>query len=481
MAGIGFELKKLFKKRGLFASVRAYGYAGIVCTGPMILGIVLLLNLLFLGKAYNMSFNDQEIFVSTITYTLLFSLTISGFFSMVVTRFIADMIYEKREKNILPSFWGSNILMLIVGGSLYSIFLFFSNSGFPLAIVCLALFSEIVVVWNAMCYLTAIKEYSGILFSFISAVVAAFLLAVLIINVAGVSVLGMLLAVFGGYGVMTVWDVVLLCHFFPRSMHQPFLFLQWFDSFLSLAFVGLFTNIGLFGHIVVIWNSPLGEKISGFFRAAPYYDIPALLAFLTTLITTMNFIVSVEVNFYPKYKKYYSLFNNHGSIKDIQQAEEEMLSVLKTELKYTGLKQLFTTAIAISLGQTVIALLPLGFNDIMYGYFRTLCVGYGLYAIANTIMLLLLYFADNKGAFIGTLVFAICSPLCTFLMFKFTLLYYGFGFVIACGVFFIVMLGRLTSFTNKLSFHLLSMQPIFKEDKVGFFTNLGLKLDKFFE
>ena len=42
MAGIGFELKKLFQKRGLAATAKAYGYAGVICTGPMLLGIVLL-------------------------------------------------------------------------------------------------------------------------------------------------------------------------------------------------------------------------------------------------------------------------------------------------------------------------------------------------------------------------------------------------------------------------------------------------------
>ena len=41
MAGIGFELKKLFRRKGLFASLRAYGYAGIICTGPMLLGVAL--------------------------------------------------------------------------------------------------------------------------------------------------------------------------------------------------------------------------------------------------------------------------------------------------------------------------------------------------------------------------------------------------------------------------------------------------------
>ena len=48
MAGIGFELKKLFNRRGLFAAFRAYGYAGVVCTGPMLLGVVLLLGVMFL-------------------------------------------------------------------------------------------------------------------------------------------------------------------------------------------------------------------------------------------------------------------------------------------------------------------------------------------------------------------------------------------------------------------------------------------------
>ena len=41
MAGIGFELKKLFRRKGIFASFRAYGYAGVICTGPMLLGVLL--------------------------------------------------------------------------------------------------------------------------------------------------------------------------------------------------------------------------------------------------------------------------------------------------------------------------------------------------------------------------------------------------------------------------------------------------------
>ena len=36
MAGIGFELKKMFSKKGVFPLIKAYGYAATVCVGPML-------------------------------------------------------------------------------------------------------------------------------------------------------------------------------------------------------------------------------------------------------------------------------------------------------------------------------------------------------------------------------------------------------------------------------------------------------------
>ena len=125
MAGIGFELKKLFNRRGLFAAFRAYGYAGVVCTGPMLLGVVLLLGVMFLCDITGSSRHSRELLVCMITYTLLASLTVTSFLSMVVTRFIADQLYEENYEAVLPSFWGSSGLMLIVGGILYGVFLIF--------------------------------------------------------------------------------------------------------------------------------------------------------------------------------------------------------------------------------------------------------------------------------------------------------------------------------------------------------------------
>lgn len=167
MAGIGFELKKLFNRRGLFATFRAYGYAGVVCTGPMLLGVVLLLGVMFLCDITGGSRHSRELLVCMITYTLLASLTVTSFLSMVVTRFIADQLYEENYEAVLPSFWGSSGLMLIVGGILYGVFLIFSGAGLLDGFLCFGFFGELIITWNAMSYLTAIKDYRGILLAFI--------------------------------------------------------------------------------------------------------------------------------------------------------------------------------------------------------------------------------------------------------------------------------------------------------------------------
>ena len=414
-----------------------------------------------------------------VTYTLLASLTVTSFFSMPVTRFLADMLFAERDTEILPSFWGSNAIMLVAGTVLYGVFLLFSGATLLQGLLCLWLFNIMIVNWNGMSYLTAIKDYRGILCSFLAAIGLAFGLGLVLVVLLGFPVPeGMLFAVAMGYGLMMVWDVVLLYRYFPQSDESPWTFLKWVDEFLPLAFTGLCTNIGLFAHLVICWVGPVGVQVKGLFYGAPYYDVPALIAFLPILITSINFVVSVEVNFYPKYRDYYSLFNDGGVVGDIVTAEEEMLAVLNRELRFTALKQLFCTAGVISLAGTLLNLLPLGFNDLMHGYFRTLCVGYGLYAVGNTVLLILLYFTDYLGAVLAAAVFAASTTAFTLLSLLFNTAFYGFGFLAGAALFYLVALFRLDAFTANLPYRVLGQQPIVAETKEHLFTRLGIFLEK---
>ncbi len=478
MAGIGFELKKLFSKKGVLNTARAFGYAAVVTTGPMLLGVALLLGVMLLCYIAGSSMHERELLVCMITYTLLASLMTTSFFSMVVTRYISDMLYEDKKEEILPSFWGSNIIMMAPGLILYGIFLLFSGANILCVILMLIFFGELIITWNAMSYLTAVKDYKGIFLSFFTAIAVAFILGLIFVYLKLPIIESMLFAVSVGYGVMLIWNVILLHRYFPDSDRSPFTFLDWVDLFTPLALSGFFVNFGLFCHLVIMWFSELQVKVMGLFIGAPQHDVPALLAFMTILVTTVNFVVSVEVKFYPKYRNHYSLYNDKGTIGDIKLSETEMINTLKTEIFYTALKQLLTSAFFIAAGGYILDVLPLGFNELMRGYFRTLCVAYGLYAVGNMVMLMQLYFTDYKGAVISTGAFAACSFVFSIISLFFSSVYYGFGFLLASLIFVITAIVRLDYFTKRLPYYILSVQDLVSEDKTGVFTRLGKLLDE---
>lgn len=473
MAGIGFELKKVFAKKGILNAVKAYGYAAVICTGPMLLGILLLLGITGLCMVAGTELHTRELLISMITHTLLVSTTVSSFFSAIVTRFIADMLFAENKGAVLPVFWGSSVLMMVIGDVVYGGFLIASGATLLQWILCFTLFGELIIVWNAMNFLSAIKDYKGIFLSFFTSVVVTILVGALLLALRLPVLESLLFAVTVGYGVMLLWDVILLHRYFPNTKGGAFSFLKWMDKFLPLALSSLFMTVGMFSHIVIMWYSDIGAQTEGLFFGAPWYDVPALLAFLTSIITTINFVVSVEVNFYPKYRTHYSLYNDGGTIDNIKQAEREMIGTLRTELFYSALKQLLFTALVIALGGYLLDLLPLGFNEIMRGYFRTLCVAYGICAIGNMMMLILLYFTDYKGAMAATSVFAASTVIFTLLSFLFSNIYYGVGFVLSSLIFSIVAAVRLDYFTKRLPYYILSVQPLVNEEKVGIFTKLG--------
>ena len=476
MAGIGFELKKLFARKGVLATLRAYGYAGIVCTGPMLLGVALLISVRMIAAWGGASNLEQDLLVAMFTYVLLASLTVTSVISMITTRFIADTMYMGKLEWILPSYYGSASILLVLGGIGFGTFLLFSGVDTVYQILCLVFFCELVVVWTQINYITAIKDYRRIMLLFLAGIASAILCGIIFVLMKMEIISALLLAACIGYGIMMAGYTVVLHKYFPRGQGSAFRFLEWFDRYPSLAAVGFFITAGLFAHLVIIWFGPIGVKVQGLFYGAPQYDIPALMAFLSVLYTTINYTTSVEVNFYPRYKQYFALLNYGGSIKHVDIAEKEMLTVLRHELNYLAQKQLVMAVLFIIIGGPLLLSLNLGFTENMLGTFRTLCVGYGMYAIANSIMLSLLYFADNAGALWTSFVFMVVSVSGTVLLLYGNQNFYGFGFLIGAGLMYLISWLRLAHFTKKIQYHILCTQPVLMEMKRGVLTALSQRL-----
>ncbi|MGN0779690.1 MAG: exopolysaccharide Pel transporter PelG [Aristaeellaceae bacterium] len=479
MAGIGFSLKKLFEKRGMLNLCRAYGYAGIVSTGPMLLGVLLLVGVAFVARIGGMNAHDRELLNCMLTYSLLASLTITSWFNMGVTRFVSDMLYEGREDKIMPAFFGSTAIMLVLCAVGYGTFLHFSGVSWPLQLLCLWYSMVLIVVWNEMIFLTAVKDYQAIVLSFALSLMIGFVLLLVVVVLGVVRIEAFLMAVIVAYGLLMCRYLLILLDYFPKRSGSHFSFLAWLDKYRALVFTGGMLNIGLFSHLIIMYFGPLQVQVEGLFYGAPQYDVPALFAYFSLLMTTVNFITSVEVKFYPKYQRYYGLFNDRGSIGDIKQAEGEMLAVLRQELFYLACKQLFTTILFVVIVPPILSALPLGFTSLSANIFRFLCVGYGTYAIANAIMLIQLYFEDYIGAVMGAVLFGVIATAATIWQIRYHQpTFFGIGLFAGAVVFYIAAVIGLNIRTRKLPYYLLARQSIIPREDVGPLVCIARRLDQ---
>jgi uncharacterized membrane protein len=194
-------------------------------------------------------------------------------------------------------------------------------------------------------------------------------------------------------------------------------------------------------------------------------------------MTTVNFIVSTEVNFYPRYRQYYDLFNGTGSITEIDLAQEEMLTVLDYELANLSRKQLLLSAAVISLGPTVLEILPLGFDSSMDSYLRILCVGYGAYAIANAVMLILLYFADYHDGALATGIFAAATTIFSIVGLFYPTDFYCYGFTLGAIFYLVAAWFFLYRYTRNLPYAILSVQPLIATEDQSALSKLADKLN----
>lgn len=104
MAGIGFELKKIYRKEGLSHSFLGVAYSSLVTIGPTIIVMAVILVMYMVLGMSRISFADRELLSSTILYVFIFSVITTAPINSVFSRYLADKIYEEKTDGILPSY-----------------------------------------------------------------------------------------------------------------------------------------------------------------------------------------------------------------------------------------------------------------------------------------------------------------------------------------------------------------------------------------
>jgi len=476
MAGIGFELKKLFVGRGAIRKLRAYAYASIVCSGTMLLAIGLLIGIQQLAKLSGAPEHERETLVSMIIYAMLFSMLLTSILQTLLSRYVADMLYREMPHRVMPSLLGASLLVMVPGGLAYALLLI-SAPEIPAIdrVLDWVLFMELIPIWLQMAYITAAKDYRRILQVFAAGVVVALVLGAALIFSGLNAQTTLLIALAAGYGIMLTGFTGVLLRYFPSGSGSPFAFIEWFDHTPKLLAIGFFGMAGAFAHLLLMWFSPLGESVSGPFRQASTHDAAAFYAFLVTLPANINFVVSVEVNFYLKYRQYFSAIIGGGTLSEISGARESMTTVLKQEVfKLAQVQVFFMVAYIIVMRYF---LKTIGFTTDMIAMFQVMSIGYSAFAIGNSIALLLLYFNDQAGALMSTAVFFAVNAAVTAWTMNGPPLLYDIGLVAAGILMYLTALPRLLRYVKRIDYHVFCGQPVLAPQETGGWTRAASWLD----
>ena len=472
MAGVGFELKKLFRRRGGYMNtLKAYATTAVVTEGPMVLSIVMLFAVRTLLRLWHAGYADQEVFLISTTYIMVFSLILSNTFLMFVSRFISDCIYEDHKEDILPSFFSIVAYLLVIGGIIAGIYILLLDTPPLHKLLNFLQFETMLILWVQMAYLSAIKKYLKVLTGFLAAAVLAIGGSALLMFVGIEPLTAAFVGSTAGYVLMMVLYMQELVAFYPMGPMSLVVLFPYLDKYKSLIATGFFSALGLFGHNFVYWFSEYRTRVIDHMVYCMKYDVACFWASLTIIPFLVIFVVALEVNFYKAYRTYFDTILYGGTLSDIRTENRNLSRTMFRELAHVFELQFFVELLCITfLGNF---LQNTAFDLEMLSVFRYLCVGYCFYVLVKSLTILLLYFDDRAGAMLLSGLFCGLSIVLSILVLPLGIEWYGLGFLLAGFICSAAGLYYLHGYLERLEYQVFCRQPLFYEEPQGVFKRLA--------
>ncbi|WP_298789231.1 exopolysaccharide Pel transporter PelG [uncultured Marinococcus sp.] len=459
MAGIGFKLQQLFQEDYFSSRMKAYAFAGLVTAGPWIVVIATIAMIQWFSMVFlPVTLQERELFNLSISYSFIFSQVLFGIQQLVVTRYIADLFYEKKTNKVFPTFLGMTKVTLVLALTAWLIFIWISSLPFLYELLLLVLFVTINLIWVLFLFLSAAKFYQAVAYSFLSGAVIAVGMVFLLGRSAEAftfiphATSFMLVLGFTSGMIVTLFGLLfsMLITFPLHTSDSQFHYVSYFDKYPTLFWTGFLYNVGIWVCNWIIWFGEGRSILLDSFVYNRVYDTAIFWSYLTIIPTLIIFVVSVETRFYERYRSFYGYINQGGTLQQIKTSKESMQYVLKEELERLVRSQgLISIVIILSIGY-VTTLVPI--EDDIISIFRFTTVGAFSNAMVLVLTLILLYFEDRRGAMITSILFFSLNAVLTFLLLPFGFNGYGLSFALGSSGALLFALLRLAYFIEKVDY-----------------------------
>ena len=456
MAGIGFEFRKLLQKDTYWGLIQAYGYSGIVSSGPWILSIV---GILIVG-IYSVAVVVPPVAVTqfqvSVTYLFMSSLILTGTVQLAYTRYIADRLFENRSDLVTPSFNGLLLVVVAVSGVLGAIgvfFLFPEQSNFY-RVLMLGAFVIMCCIWCTTIILSGLKQYKVI--------VAMFGVGYIIV-VGGALLLrrygmeGLLLGFVVGHFVLLMGMLLMIFRNYPADRFIGFDFIGRRRIYLSLMLTGVFYNLGIWIDKIMFWYNPdTGTPIVGLLHHSVIYDLPVFLAYLSIIPGMAVFLVRIETDFVEFYGKFYDAVREGGSLDYLNEIRDEMVFAIRQGIFEIMKIQGITVLIVFIAGPSLLRWI--GISELHLPLLYVQVVGASLQVVF--LGLLNVFFYLDKRAIVAILtgLFVVLNVAFTWLTFMLGPAFYGYGYAVALLVCVLVSMQWLEMRLSKLEYETFMLQ-----------------------
>ena len=457
MAGIGFELRKILKEDRLLSLTKVYGYSAILSSGPWVISIIAIILVGFVNLANYGAESDVFRFQVVITYAIALasSLIITGILQLPFTRYIADLIFNNREDEILPSYFGAIFLSWILGIPFvvpFYLWVFDAQSTvFIIGVV--STFLVLCGVWISSILAASLKYYHGVVWAYF---ISYFLIVVISIYF-GDTIEKLIYIFFLGNSVLFIVLMTLIIKSYNSKIFMKIHFFLEPNFYWSLAISGLTYNLGAWIDKVIFWYHPAtGHQVIGKLQASIVYDMPIFLAYLSILPGMAIFFFRLEADFAEKYDLYYNAVRGSGTLGMIRGYRDDMVGVIRHALHEIIMIQGVLNIILFLTAPTVFEMLKI--PQLYLGLLYILTIGAMLQLSFMSVLAILYYLDRKKVAMWLCIAFFVLNTILTLISIEIGPSMFGYGYTVSLLIVFIASIVVIRNEMDRLDYETFMLQ-----------------------
>lgn len=432
MAGIGFELRRLSREQSLSGIVGAFGHAAVVAAGPWLFTIVSLATItLFTEQVAGLA--TLATFRAIIIYAFAVSLVLTAPVTIVATRLVADALWLKKPDRVRALLYGAYAIAIAFVSFGVALLAVYFRMPVALGIALLAASLTVALIWVALSFCGAVRDYRGVTIAFAVGLITSVLLGV----TAAVAGLGAASIAWGFVSGLVLTFMLLtfrVLDVFTGPLDRPEvgfeMILGGFRTYGHLAFGALVGTAAVWIDKWIFWFSPIGETVAGGLVHAPLYDSAMFIASLVIIPALSVFVVQLETDFFERYQHYFSTIATHGTLRQIEAARRRLAQGTLDDLVLVTVMQVGICAVLVLSTPLIVELLNLQFQQISILRYGAIGAVFQFIFISSTSMLL---FFDRRRRYLTLqLTFLLLNTGLTAATVQFGETYFGVGYFAAC-------------------------------------------------